>query len=323
MNPEEAFDRPVFILGAPRSGTTLLFETLAKAAGVWTVGGESHAVIEGIPELQPGHGGRDSNRLLATDATPEIKRSLCQRFLQQLRDRDGHAWVESNPGRIRMLEKTPKNALRIPFLNAVYPDSLFIYLYRDPRRNISSIMESWRSGRYVTYHALPDWEGPWSLLLPPGWRELRGRSLAELAAFQWESANRYILEDLGCLAPARWMAVDFSTFVRDPSGHVRRLCEFSGIEFDPALSRATSQPLPLSRSTLTPPDTGKWRKNEEEIASVLPSLTPLIERAEMAVALRNHNFPSSSGRNRLPKIGRNAPCPCGSGRKYKHCHGHR
>jgi preprotein translocase subunit SecA len=24
---------------------------------------------------------------------------------------------------------------------------------------------------------------------------------------------------------------------------------------------------------------------------------------------------------RQPKIGRNEPCPCGSGKKYKHCHG--
>jgi preprotein translocase subunit SecA len=23
----------------------------------------------------------------------------------------------------------------------------------------------------------------------------------------------------------------------------------------------------------------------------------------------------------LPKIGRNDPCPCGSNKKYKHCHG--
>jgi preprotein translocase subunit SecA len=23
----------------------------------------------------------------------------------------------------------------------------------------------------------------------------------------------------------------------------------------------------------------------------------------------------------LPKVSRNSPCPCGSGRKYKHCHG--
>ncbi|MFH1571957.1 MAG: SEC-C metal-binding domain-containing protein, partial [Gemmatimonadota bacterium] len=22
-----------------------------------------------------------------------------------------------------------------------------------------------------------------------------------------------------------------------------------------------------------------------------------------------------------PKVGRNQPCPCGSGKKYKHCHG--
>ncbi len=26
---------------------------------------------------------------------------------------------------------------------------------------------------------------------------------------------------------------------------------------------------------------------------------------------------------RVKKIGRNAPCPCGSGKKYKHCHGRR
>ena len=25
--------------------------------------------------------------------------------------------------------------------------------------------------------------------------------------------------------------------------------------------------------------------------------------------------------DRLPKVGRNEPCPCGSGKKYKHCHG--
>ena len=27
------------------------------------------------------------------------------------------------------------------------------------------------------------------------------------------------------------------------------------------------------------------------------------------------------GLRRFPKVGRNDPCPCGSGKKYKHCHG--
>jgi preprotein translocase subunit SecA len=36
-----------------------------------------------------------------------------------------------------------------------------------------------------------------------------------------------------------------------------------------------------------------------------------------AVAMqRKPNDPTSWG-----KVGRNEPCPCGSGKKYKHCHG--
>ena len=42
--------------------------------------------------------------------------------------------------------------------------------------------------------------------------------------------------------------------------------------------------------------------------------TPVRSRAP-AVAL-DPNDPSTWG-----KVPRNAPCPCGSGRKYKHCHG--
>jgi preprotein translocase subunit SecA len=37
---------------------------------------------------------------------------------------------------------------------------------------------------------------------------------------------------------------------------------------------------------------------------------------DLAVAERNPTDPSSWG-----KVGRNEPCPCGSGKKFKHCHG--
>ncbi|MFI5002155.1 MAG: SEC-C metal-binding domain-containing protein [Reyranellales bacterium] len=33
------------------------------------------------------------------------------------------------------------------------------------------------------------------------------------------------------------------------------------------------------------------------------------------------DFPSGQTARNLPKIGRNQLCPCGSGRKYKKCHG--
>jgi len=38
----------------------------------------------------------------------------------------------------------------------------------------------------------------------------------------------------------------------------------------------------------------------------------------------NNSFPQQEKRQpivALPKVGRNDPCPCGSGKKYKHCHG--
>src|SRR3546814_20811104 len=45
---------------SPRSGSTLLFETLATAPGVFTIGDESQGLIEGIPALDPAR--RDFDR---------------------------------------------------------------------------------------------------------------------------------------------------------------------------------------------------------------------------------------------------------------------
>ena len=36
--------------------------------------------------------------------------------------------------------------------------------------------------------------------------------------------------------------------------------------------------------------------------------------------VQSSSLPPSS-RHREEKVGRNDPCPCGSGKKYKHCHG--
>lgn len=35
----------------------------------------------------------------------------------------------------------------------------------------------------------------------------------------------------------------------------------------------------------------------------------------------DHGPPQEPFRHAQPKVGRNDPCPCGSGRKYKKCHG--
>jgi preprotein translocase subunit SecA len=68
------------------------------------------------------------------------------------------------------------------------------------------------------------------------------------------------------------------------------------------------QPLPAMEAHKLNPDTG-----EDEMAFAGASLVP----GQAATAeQRDANNPASWG-----KVGRNEDCPCGSGKKYKHCHG--
>jgi len=271
---DQLFDRPVIILAAPRSGSTLLFETLAEAREVWTIGGESHRIIEGVKALNVNAGQVASNRLTATHATVPITRFMRRRFARLLRDRDGREFFRHpDIQRLRFVEKTPKNALRLPFMEKVFPGALYVFLFRDVRANLSSMMEAWRSGRWVTYPRLHGWNGPpWSLLLPPGWQNMRGKSLQEICAFQWRSANRTVMEDLKHIPGSRWTTLSYQSLLDEPLKAMERLCEFAGLEIDDRLRRRLQKPLPLSRYTHTEPTADKWRKNENEIESVLDSL---------------------------------------------------
>jgi len=143
---------------------------------------------------------------------------------------------------------------------------------RDPRENISSIIEGWKAGRWITYPRLPEWDGPWSFLLPPGWQALRGRPLEEVAAFQWAATNRGVLDDLAGLDRSRWMSLAYADLTASPRAAIERVCAFAGLSLDAELAARTGAPLPLSRFTQTPPQKDKWRANAGAIERVLPGI---------------------------------------------------
>jgi hypothetical protein len=268
--------RPLFIVAAPRSGSTLLFETLAVSPELFTLGGEAHELVEGLHHLRPGAPGVASNRLTAQNATSETIDHIGAEVLKGLRGPHGERPTADRP--VRFLEKTPKNALRIPFFDRIFPDARYIFLWRDPRENLSSIIEAWRSGQWKTYNGLPGFNGPWSLLLPPGWERYNGRPLEEIAAFQWDSANRIVLDDLATLPRERWTVLNYEALCQEPAATVRSLCEFAGIDFDPTLAQHVARPLPVSRYALTPPAAGKWRKNQAVVERVLSSVQETWDR---------------------------------------------
>jgi hypothetical protein len=213
-----------------------LFETLTGAPGLATIGGESHGLIEAIPALTPAARAWDSNRLTAAQADPATVALMRERFQAALRDRDG---APPAPGRARMLEKTPKNALRIPFLAEVFPEAQFVYLHRDPRPTLASMIEAWSSGGFRTYPQLPGWTGPaWSLLLIPGWRDLIGAPLNQIVARQWATTTKVLLDDLTALPADRWRAVRYEAFIAAPQDEVSRLCQALELGWDRSLGAA-------------------------------------------------------------------------------------
>ena len=270
-------ERPVFIVSSPRAGSTLLFQTLWRSPTVFAMPRESHELIEGIEALHPAQRGWDSNVLTEDDATPAIADELEARWLAELLARDGG---NEFPARVRMLEKTSKNLLRIPFLRALYPDAFFVWLHRDPRATISSLLDVWRSQEMVAYPELPGWEGlKWTLTLVPGWRALNGKPLEEIVAHQWSEGMRILLDDLETLDPSSWCALSYEAFVANPQQEIVRLCALAGLGWD----RELPATLPLSVSTLTPPSPDKWLRNAAELDRIADRIQSVADRVACAL----------------------------------------
>ncbi|MFL6733683.1 MAG: sulfotransferase family protein [Sphingomicrobium sp.] len=264
-------EKPIFIVSSPRSGSTLLFETLAKGPGLFTIGGESHRVIEDVPALSMPARNWGSNRLEAKDATAELAEQLARNFYSVLHDRDG----QPANGSARMLEKTPKNALRVPFFDAIWPGAEFVFLYRDVRQTLASMIEAWTSGYFRTYPRLPGWTGlQWSMLLVPGWQRLNGLPLPQIVAHQWATTIDLLVEDLKRLPGGRVHAIDYDSFLADPSRAVAGLSRAIGIDWDVPLDT-----LPFSKTTVSMPSADKWRRYEREIEALWPIVAEADSRA--------------------------------------------
>jgi hypothetical protein len=116
----------VFIIGAARSGTKLLRDTLAEVSGankipydinyIWRWGNED------LPHDQLG---------------PE---HYSDKFHKKI-DSYLESYVKSSNS--VLFEKTVSNTIRVPFLLKHYPDARFIFLYRNPYDVIESVSRQW------------------------------------------------------------------------------------------------------------------------------------------------------------------------------------
>jgi hypothetical protein len=260
----DPLQRPIFVVGTPESGTTYVSRALGELPGLRLLAQRARNVLDRDPELAPAARGHASARLTAADATPAV--------IQRVRGELARRLPSDAP---RFVDGAPRNALRVGFLDAVFPDAAFVYVYREPRATIDAMVAAWRSGDFVTHPDLPGWPGPpWSLLLTEGWRELAGRSVPEIATAQWTAATRALLADLERLSADRWAVVDFESLAQRPQAQLERLAGVVGLDWEP------TPDIGAPAGYVSPPGEGA----AETLGPLPPSTVGLAEAAHALLA---------------------------------------
>jgi len=247
----------------------MLASSLLGAPATWHAGEQPDALIAGATE-PPGPDTAQGNRLTAEDAAGQ-EEAVHEHLLERYQSLD----TTGKPGDAapRLFDATPRSALRVPFLDALFEDAMFVYIHREPGEAIAEAMDLWRSEKAVTYPDLDGWSGPpWSLLLVPGWRELSGLPLEEVVVEQWTRSATILLDDLEALPPERWCVTAHHSLLAEPEDELQRIFRFLGIGWHTGCS------APMKQMAAKVQAEGKPQPRPV-LADLLGRTEPIIERA--------------------------------------------
>jgi hypothetical protein len=274
-------ERPVFVIAPPRSGSTFLFECLVQFRELTAFTDREGTFIwrRVFPYEQ---------RPTMSDAiTPEefgewrrrqVKSLFYTRGLLKYPTEHGYdrlLRLIRQPG-MRYLDKTISNAFRLDLIKDMFPDAVFVYLVREPRANLASMINGWSDERFrkpaqtryveETGSALQYW----AYAAPPGWRDTLGWRLPEVCAWSWKQHAEAILrfrqtEGSGPL-------IRYEDVAQDPLRVISGLAHELDLELTPHIVDYLARP-PLSRTTLTAPGSAPLRT---EVAAQVEAVMPVI-----------------------------------------------
>lgn len=241
--------KPIFIVGAPRSGTTVLYdyischsdlawfslhdfkETLApefwefqsirrRLFGMrqWRYNGQPNieAGMRASFEVPDEYGywwnAWTHNKIWATekDVTEDVRNNLLSNVSALL----------SRKGKKRFLSKSPPHSVRMRLLNSVFPDAIFINIIRDGRAVVASMISS-AKGVYNGYFGIPlrkDNQMDYNLL--------------ERHARQWIEVNEEIQNSRKYLRHDQYFELRYEDFIQAPDKHLAQIFRFCELRYE-------------------------------------------------------------------------------------------
>lgn len=193
-------NEPIFIVGLPRAGSTLVEQILA-----------SHSLVEGTMELpdigtiaadlgERGERGDYVDRL--PTLTPQERHALGQRYLDGTR-------VQRKSGEPHFIDKMPNNFAHVGLIHLILPNATIIDARRHPMANgFSAFKQHFSRGQGFTY------------------------DLTEIGRYWRDYAA--LMDHYDAVLPGRIHRLFHEHLVADPEPHICALLDHAGLAFEPA-----------------------------------------------------------------------------------------
>lgn len=230
---------PIFIIGSGRSGTNMLRDILTNIPGLITWPCDEINLI-----FRHGNIDNESDRFLSGHLNPQAE-SFIRNSFNQLQKKDSSA---------RIIEKTCANSLRVPFLDALFPDAKYIFITRNGFDVIPSAMIRWKAPvelgylwkkvKYVPVQDVPLYlvrfvsnrikkviskdgaVASWGPIYSGMKDDVINRSLVEVCAKQWKICMDTSEGDLSKLSSEKVFKINYDDFVNQPESELKELIEW-------------------------------------------------------------------------------------------------
>lgn len=214
MTAEFSGAQLIFVVGPPRSGTTLLMRMLAAHSQIYSRA-EPHLLtplahlgfydsVDAAPfdHLQAAQSVRAFVADLPRGEADYL--DACRGYMDVLY---GRMLASRGAGKTYFVDKTPANALVLPFISKVYPDARYVVLTRHPAAVFSSYANSFFDGDYEAARRF---------------NPILDRYVPAMARFLRAGAVPLV-------------QVGYEALVQQPEVEMQRVCDFIGVGFEPGM----------------------------------------------------------------------------------------